>query len=198
MDIHRHLNEFMHLSLSKVSQWHSKHAFQLWSHHDRRHLARKELNSSLRNLQNACAEENKSLKIWKVHVQLCGIIEIIACAFFNRQILCSLQERPVYLAAVSWFKTSVLNWSDTYFRITRWRDSRGHVFLTRWARSDACPPLSASVIINLHTHFHKFWFTAPHQLALLKIKIRILKSHFSKMKSKWSKWSFYQWRFVIT
>ena len=85
-DIQSHLNEFMHLSLSKVSQWHSKHAFQLWSHHDHHHLARKEPNSSLKNLQNACAEENKSLKIWKVHVQLCGIIEIIACAFFNRQI----------------------------------------------------------------------------------------------------------------
>ena len=26
MDIHQYLNEFMHLSLSKVSYWHSKHA----------------------------------------------------------------------------------------------------------------------------------------------------------------------------
>ena len=33
--------------------------------------------------------------------------------------------------------------------------------------SDACPPVSASVLINLISHkFNNFGFAAPHQLAL--------------------------------
>ena len=132
MDICRFLNEFMHLSVSKVSQWHSKHASQLWSHHDRRHLARKEpkqfLEKSTKYMRRR-RRKKKSLKLWKMYVQLCDMIDNYCVCIFNRQI-CSLQERPVNLAALSWFITSVLNGSDTYSRIMRWRDSRGHVFLT--------------------------------------------------------------------
>ena len=46
----------------------------------------KNQNSSLGNLQNACAEENKSLKLWKVYVQLCDMIEHYYVCIFNRQI----------------------------------------------------------------------------------------------------------------
>ena len=46
----------------------------------------KNQNGSLRNLQNACAEENKSLKLWKVYVQLCDMIERYCMCIFNMQI----------------------------------------------------------------------------------------------------------------
>ena len=46
----------------------------------------KNQNSSLRNLQNACAEENKSLKLWKVYVQLCDMIEIYCMCISNMQL----------------------------------------------------------------------------------------------------------------
>ena len=40
MDIQRYLNECMHLSVSKVSQWHFKHAFPLWCNDRHRHFCR--------------------------------------------------------------------------------------------------------------------------------------------------------------
>ena len=40
MDTHRYLNEFMHLSVSKVSQWHFKHASPLWCNDRHRHFSR--------------------------------------------------------------------------------------------------------------------------------------------------------------
>ena len=49
-------------------------------------LPEKNQNSSLRNLQNTCAEENKSLKLWKVYVQLCDMIESYCLCIFNMQI----------------------------------------------------------------------------------------------------------------
>ena len=49
-------------------------------------LPEKNQNSSWRNLQNACAEENNSLKLLKVYVQLCDMIENYCVCIFNMQI----------------------------------------------------------------------------------------------------------------
>ena len=82
MDICRFLNEFMHLSVSKVSQWHSKHVSQLWSHHDRRHLARKEPKQFLDKSIKMHAQ--KKINRWNYGKCMCSCaiwLIIIACAF---------------------------------------------------------------------------------------------------------------------
>ena len=65
----------------------------------------KNQNSSLRNLQNACAKENKSLKITEmytfVYVQLWHIIKNYCVRTIQSENRCSLQERLVNLVALS-------------------------------------------------------------------------------------------------
>ena len=55
MDIHRRVNEFMHLSLSKVSQKHFRHAFPLWSAWSSPPVSRRNMNIII--------------EIWKLHAQ---------------------------------------------------------------------------------------------------------------------------------
>ena len=85
----------------------------------------------------------------------CGKI-IIACAFSIGKI-CSLQACK--FGSIIMIYNFL--WRNTYSRIMRWRDSRGHVFLPLRQGQMHTSVHFCNTSILYHTHFHNFGFAAP-------------------------------------
>ena len=132
MDIHRYPNEFMHLSPSKVSQWPSKHASQLWSHHYGCQLAWKdpkqcfEISTLMHTQKKLITSSGRcSLEMYVHAVAYNSVIRVLAQEWklsilrFNLHVQISEFKHQDFLLIIISMKTNMVNIPKGHFSTNR-------------------------------------------------------------------------------